>query len=244
MSHPPGIPNCSPANLLFSWEMARSTGKPSAGSPKGPQFSTPFGEFTGFVCLCGTLTDKEKQEGGGLSLRVSDPTGLCIVIVEDRDIRLIQETEALEEPCFIYVLGKLRNSIRNDRPPLIYAETVTEISRSTRNNWITETANNTIRRLSSSSNEELKKEFSALIAAALETAQPPKADARVHREYSDEEILEIVQSLYEGKAAGRAKVIKTLTEKGFSRTEAEERILTLMEQGDLYSPRPDILKVL
>lgn len=244
MSLPQGIPNCSPANLLFAWELARASGSPIPGSPKNPQFSTPFGTFTGPAALCGTLTEKEVSEGIASSLRVSDPTGICIVHIDERDIGLRKQAGGLEEPCFVYVLGKLRNPRRTDRPPVIYAEAVAEVSRAARDSWIANTAEHAVSRLQECPDEALKHEFALQISAALATAAPQQSGAKQGASLSDDEILSLVRSLYEGKAAGKAKVISALTGKGFTREEAESRIRTLMGQGDLYAPRPDILKVL
>ncbi|MDO5847677.1 MAG: hypothetical protein Q4Q20_05220 [Methanocorpusculum sp.] len=244
MSLPQGIPNCSPANLLFAWELARASGSPVPGSPKNPQFSTPFGTFTGPVALCGTLTEKEVSDGNASALRVSDPTGICIIHIDERDIGLRKQAGGLEEPCFVYVLGKLRNPRRNDKPPAIYAEAVVKVSRTARDSWIANTAEHAVIRLPECPDDALKHEFASQISAALSAVVSQQSREKRAVSLSDDEILSLVRSLYEGKAAGKAKVINALTGKGFTREEAESRIRTLMGQGDLYAPRPDILKVL
>ena len=238
MSYPSGIRGCVPAVQLFSWELA----KVRAFSGKDKSFTTPFGKFPQGVSLCGTLTDVEKAGESVVSLRISDPTGICIAHIDGRDSNLQDAASSLEAPCFIYVFGRLRLL---GTTPVINAERVQTISRAARDSWIIETASNAAERLTSSPDETLRSEFSNAISSALDAVSPVKNDAAPRSPaLSDEDILSIIKSLYEGKAAPRIKVISALTDKGLTSAEANERIVHLMDDGDIYAPRADILKIL
>ena len=241
MSYPSGIRGCIPAVQLFSWELAKAR-VISGRNGSDTAFTTPFGTYSQSVSLCGTLTEVEKIGESVVSLRISDPTGICIVHIDGRDSELQTAAAVLEAPCFIYVLGRLRPS---GITPSINAETVQIISRAARDSWIVDTASKAAARLASCTDETLKKEFSDIISAALDAVTPAKNTAASRSQtLSDEDILSLIKSLYEGKAAPKTKVLNALIEKGLTSAEANERIIHLMDEGDLYAPRADILKIL
>ncbi|HJJ46753.1 MAG TPA: hypothetical protein O0X32_00630, partial [Methanocorpusculum sp.] len=74
---------------------------------------------------------------------------------------------------------------------------------------------------------------------AVDTAKP-KEMAPI----SNEDILNLVQSLYEGKSARREKVIDALKIHGMTKEQAVKTISRLMEDGYLYAPKPDSLKII
>ncbi|HJJ39059.1 MAG TPA: hypothetical protein O0X42_02870 [Methanocorpusculum sp.] len=245
MSTPSGIRGYVPAVQLFSWELAKAKALSRGNAGADALFTTPFGTYSHSVALCGTLTDVEKNGESVVSLRLSDPTGICMVHIDGRDADLQSAAAALEAPCFVYVFGRLRLSGQMPLIPVINAETVQMISRSARDSWIIETAAKAAARLASCSDESLRTEFSAAVSAALDAAAPAKTAAVPHSpELSDEDVLSLIKSLYEGKAAPRTKVINALIEKGLTSAEAADRIHHLMDEGDLYAPRADILKIL
>lgn len=244
MSYPSGIRGCVPAVQLFSWELAKARVLlQKSGSDAA--FTTPFGTFSRSVSLCGTLTEVEKVGESVVSLRISDPAGICIAHIDGRDTTLQETASALEAPCFVYVFGQIRLAGQMPQIPVINAETVQMISRAARDSWIVETAADAAARLSSSPDEVLKNEFSEILSAALDAVTPAKNDAASRSQsLSDEDILSLIKSLYEGKAAPRTKVINALIDKGLTSAEANERIVYLMDEGDIYAPRADILKIL
>ena len=168
-----------------------------------------------------------------------------MIHIDGRDTELQDAASALEAPCFVYVFGRLRLSGPVPLIPVINAETVQMISRAARDSWIVETAAKAAARLTSCADETLRNEFSGVISAALDAVSPPKNTAAPRSlPLSDEDVLSLIKSLYEGKAAPRTKVLNALIEKGLTSAEANERIHHLMDEGDLYAPRADILKIL
>lgn len=246
MSMPQPIPHTIPATPLFSWELMQGYGSPEPGKRFSyAGFTTPFGTFAGPVALCGTLTEIKASGTSVQSLRVSDPTGICMVNTDERNAALQSSVADLEAPCFLYLLGKLRVSSQPQQIPVIYAESVVPIAKETRNSWICAAASYALDRLESVPDSDFKTEFKEHIAAALEAVVPsaPQVSA-ASSALSDEDILDLISSLYEGKSAVKAKVLDALAAKGLTPAEASARISELMENGDIYAPKPDILKVL
>ena len=60
---------------------------------------------------------------------------------------------------------------------------------------------------------------------------------------TDEEVLSLIESCYEGKSAPREKVLDALKERGLTRQQAADIIARLMEEGECYAPKPDIIKI-
>ncbi|HJJ54597.1 MAG TPA: hypothetical protein O0X50_00745 [Methanocorpusculum sp.] len=240
------IPHTTPAHPLFSFELLHEYRTPADRKKFSyTKFSTPLETVPGPVSLCGTLIETEFSGETVVSLRISDPTGICIAGIDERDSSLQAAAADLESPCFIYVLGKLRISTQKQPIPFIQAETVQAISKETRNSWICAAASSALERLKSAADSEFTAAFRERIAAALDTVQPPAPQkSAASASLSDEDVLELIISLYDGKSAQKAKVIEALTGKGLTPAEASVRIADLMEAGDIYAPKPDILKVL
>ncbi|HJJ36746.1 MAG TPA: hypothetical protein O0X27_06195 [Methanocorpusculum sp.] len=245
---PPGssIPNTPSAQPLFSFELMHGYGIPTGGRKFSyTDFFTPLGPVTGPISLCGTLTETTMSENTVVSLRISDPTGICIAGIDERDSGLQKVAAELEAPGFVYVLGRLRVSSQRQLVPFIQAETVQTIAKETRNSWICAAASSALRRLESASDREFAAPFRERIAAALDAVQPPAPQkSAASASLSDEDILDLIVSLYEGKSALRSTVIDALAGKGLTPAESAARIADLLESGDIYAPKPDILKVL
>ena len=56
-------------------------------------------------------------------------------------------------------------------------------------------------------------------------------------------ILSLIESCYEGKSAPKEKVLNALQECGLTKQQAAEIISRLMEEGECYAPKPDIIKL-
>jgi len=240
------IPHTPPANQLFSFELMQGYGRPAEGRKFSyTEFFTPLGKFTGPVAICGTLTETTISGDIVRLLRISDPTGICIVGVDERDSSLQAVATELESPSFVYVLGQLRISSQKQCVPFIQAEIIQTITKETRNSWICATASSAIQRLESATDQEFASTFRKRISAALDTVLPPSPQiSAASASLSNEEILDLISSLYEGKSAVKSKVVDALVSKGLTTSEALKRIADILESGDLYAPKPDILKVL
>ena len=83
------------------------------------------------------------------------------------------------------------------------------------------------------------------IADALDTVSPNiPMPSMASASLKDEEILTMIVSLYEGKSAPKQQVLDALIAKGLTPNEAKDRISLLMENGDIYAPKFNYLKVL
>lgn len=221
-----------PSARLFAYElgMAKSVGTDSTC------FQTKYGTFSKEVCYIGTLTDMGTSGEIITSLRLSDPTGVCTVLLNHDKTHLQEVAGELDVPSFVYVFGTLRLSAQAKITPEITASILKTISKDTRNAWILKTAEETLLRISGRSDAN---EFKEKIRSAVDTAKP--RDTVV---ISDEDVLNLVQSLYEGKGAKKEIVIDALKTRGMTKQQALETIIRLVENGDLYAPKPNILKVL
>ena len=86
---------------------------------------------------------------------------------------------------------------------------------------------------------EETEEFRSLIQNAVSAAKP----AEKKRVMTDEEVLSLIESCYEGKSAPKEKVLNALQERGLTKQQATEIISRLMEEGECYAPKPDIIKL-
>lgn len=240
------IPHTPCAHPLFSFELMHGYGSPDGGKRFSYDgFATPLGNFTGPVALCGTLTETTMSGDTFMSLRISDPTGICIAGIDERDSQLQAIAAELEVPGFIYVLGRLRASAQRELEPFIQAESIRSITKETRNSWICAAASSALQRLASAKDAEFAAAFRDRIRAALDAAAPPAPQvSAASAALSDEDILDLIAALYEGKSAPKTKVMDALAGRGLSPAEAAARIAGLLESGDIYAPKPDILKVL
>lgn len=230
MNTPAAIP---PAARLFAWEL-------SLASADSGGFKTPFGRFAENAACIGTLTDITETDGVPSALRISDPTGI-ITAIPDRSIpAAIEAASGLEPPAFIYVYGPLKIRRRRGMPVIeLSAVCIRPVSRAARSSWTASAAASAISRLEQLPPSDLRTEYKEKILAALETIRPEPAAVQI----PDEEILELIESLYEGRSANRQRVTDELRTRGMTPQQAADTLLRLMEQGDCYAPKPDLIKV-
>jgi len=222
-----------PAARLFAVELTEA----KAYDKDTNKFSTKNGIFGKDIAFIGALIDIIESGDKITSLRLSDPTGVCTANLPINDNKLQKDAKELNVPSFIYVFGTLRVSSQTKITPELSVSVIKPVTRETRNAWILQTAEETLHRLN---DKPENAEFRKKIFAAVETAKPKEAAPVL----SDEEILELVGSLYEGKSAQKEKVIESLIKRGMTKQQAMEAIVHLMDEGDLYAPKPDLLKVL
>ncbi|HJJ27919.1 MAG TPA: hypothetical protein O0X70_00830 [Methanocorpusculum sp.] len=207
-----------PAARMFSCELANISSVSDA----------PSGIF-----LAGALTDKSDS-----SLRISDPTGVFSVKISRQNAAAAKAAQALEVPCFVAVYAAVR---AQNYAGKIFCEltagSVTQTTRDARDTWICEAAKGAGARLAS---HPQKTAMLAQIANALNAVKPPAPKAEI----SDEQIFALIEELSEKKGAPIQKVLDALQKLGLSETEAKARLNQLAEDGDLYSPTKETIKVL
>jgi len=222
-----------PAARLFAAELAEA----KADEQDTRKFKTETGSFGKEIAYIGALIDIIKSGERIVSLRLSDPTGVCTAYLNSKDRELQNQAKELDVPSFLYIYGTLRVSEDTKFVSEITISILKPVTKDTRNSWVLQTAEDTLSRLQNSTDNE---EFKQKIIGVIETVKP-KEQAPV---LSDEDIFEVIRSLYEGKSAPRDKVIDALKSHGMTKQQAQETIARLMEEGDIYAPKPDLLKVL
>lgn len=225
-----------PASCLFAWEMAHAS--PVHGD--SGKCRTPFGIFSKETAYIGALTETIHSGGKIVSLRMSDPTGICSVHLDPRINGLYEKAEELEVPSFVYIFGTIQTRLSGTSETAeISASIIRSVSRDARNSWVLHTAQDAAVRLSRAEPSPAADEYRELLINAVSAAKP----AEKKQEITDEEVLSLIKSLYEGKSAPREAVLTALTKKNLTRRQAEELIARLMEEGECYAPKPDIIKL-
>ena len=224
----------TPASRLFAWEMSRAS--PVHGD--SGRCRTPFGIFAKETAYIGTVIDTVTAGDKIVSLRMSDPTGICTVHLDPRVSGLYEKAAELEVPSFVYVFGTIQTRSGTADTAEVSAVVIQPVSRDARNSWILNTAKDTAERLLRFSPEETA-EYRTLLVDAVSAAKPAEKKQAV----SDEEVLSLIESCYEGKSAPKEKVLDALQERGLTRKQASDIIVRLMEEGECYAPKPDIIKI-
>jgi len=222
-----------PAARLFAAELAEA----KADELDTRKFKTETGSFGKEIAYIGALIDIIKSGERIVSLRLSDPTGVCTAYLNSKDMELQTQAKDLDVPSFLYIFGTLRVSTQTKLVPEIAVSILKPVTKDTRNSWVLQTAEDTLLRLQNCQNKD---DFKQKIIGVIETAKPKEQPPAL----TDEDIFELIRSLYEGKSAPRDKVIEALKSHGMTKQQAQETIARLMEEGDIYAPKPDLLKVL
>lgn len=230
---PSGIP---PAAVLFAWEFSGA----SAGQNGG--FRTQFGAFTNTIYCIGTLTEKTTPT----SLRVSDPTGVFTITLNQQNKTIMDIAETIDVPAFVAISGtvKQRKYANTTRLELV-PDTLTLCDRKTRDRWICTAAENAAARLAKHPKTPEKTEFITIILGALDnitdapTTSAPPAETAV----TDEEILHIITELSGKKGAPIADVLARIRTLGLGEPAAKAVLARLMEEGECYTPTTELIKI-
>ena len=227
--------NLTPASQLFAWEMSRAS--PVHGD--SGRCRTPFGIFAKETAYIGTVIETVTAGDKIVALRMSDPTGICTVHLDPRNSGLYETAAELDVPSFVYVFGTIQTRSSGVADTAVLSAVVIKaVSRDARNRWILASAKDTAERLARFPKTETA-EFRSLLQNAVSAAKP----AEKKQAMTDEEVLSLIESCYEGKSAPREKVLDALKERGLTRQQAADIIARLMEEGECYAPKPDIIKI-
>jgi len=112
----------------------------------------PTGEQANRVFFVGTLTEKEDvgEDSEWWRGRIVDPTGTFFVYAGQYQPEAASALRELEPPAYVAVVGKPR-TYETDEGEInvsIRPESITEVSAATRDQWVVETAERTIDRIS------------------------------------------------------------------------------------------------
>ena len=152
--HPP--PPLSPYTRIFALEMQQSDliiGPNSADSHVS--LLTPSGARVLTFYFCGAVTEMTNPGGRNPSLRIADPTGGITFFVKPKNKDVLMLLEQITPPVFVSVLAHIEKSDHGKKHQDVdkhgsfqcVIDTLTEVSRKERDNWIIETANLTMSRV-------------------------------------------------------------------------------------------------
>lgn len=203
-------------------------------------FKTPFGLFSSKIFIVGTLTEKVFRNNNVSALRVSDPTGVFTLNLNWNNKCMMKDVEEIDAPSFVSVFATVNFRKFGSR---VYTEIVPEVIRSSnrkaRDTWICDCAVSALKRFEKSADSDIRRDLISKIIEALNAAKP-KEPAKV---LSDSEIFDVIESLYEKKGAPISNVLKRLSELGMDESSSKEILERMMEEGDLYTPTKDTIKV-
>jgi len=147
-----------PYTRIFAFEMQQSD-LIIASHSKEHQASliTPSGAALVTFYFCGAVTEMTNPGGRNPSIRIADPTGGITFLIKPKNKEVLTILERITPPIFVSVLAHIEKEDRNNKKNRNNSEqhisfqciidTLTEISRRERDNWIIETANLTMARV-------------------------------------------------------------------------------------------------
>lgn len=204
-------------------------------------FRTEFGNFSSEIFIVGVLTEKIYRSGRLSALRISDPTGVFTLSLNWKNSKVIEAADKIDSPSFVSVFGKVSFRKYAGRVyPEVIPETLSESSKDARNSWIYSAAYAALKRVEKMTCSQSKKNLIEKIEQAVLSAKPA---SRINI-LSDEKVLEIIEKLSEKKGAPVELVIKEMKKLGMTESDSVSIIERLLEDGDLYSPIKDSVKVL
>jgi len=157
-SKPQLMPSLVPYTRIFAFEMQQSD-LIIASHSKDHQVSLiiPSGASLVKFYFCGAITEMTNPGGRNPSIRIVDPTGGITFFVKPKNKEILTVLERITPPIFVSALAHIEKGDRNIKKNQDNSEqhtnfqcvidTLTEISRRERDNWIIETANQTMARV-------------------------------------------------------------------------------------------------
>jgi RPA family protein len=140
---------------------------------RSPKFAMlPTGEKANRVLAMGTLTESENigKKSDYFQARVVDPTGTFFVYAGKYQPEAMSVLRDIETPAYVAIVGKPRSYETDDGDTLVSLtpESITTIEQGTRDQWVVETAEQTLERIAAMDDVEMGEEPSEDIEHALE----------------------------------------------------------------------------
>ena len=155
-SSPHPTPHLAPYTRIFALEMQQSDliMAPYNADPYA-FLITPSGAKVLTCYFCGAVTEMTNPGGRNPSVRIADPTGGITFFVKAKNKEVLMLLEQITPPIFVSALAHIEKTDRlkkhqnNEQHANFQCiiDTLTEISRKERDNWIIETANLTMSRV-------------------------------------------------------------------------------------------------
>lgn len=142
-----------PARRVFAAELreARYHFKDGEDEKSPTYVLLPTGERCNRLFIVGSMTQKEKKGDQNIfyQIRVSDPTGTFFISATSFQQEAMTQVSKIEPPAFVAVVGKPNVYEAPDGRVFVSvrAESVTVVDRETRNCWVLDAAESTLKRL-------------------------------------------------------------------------------------------------
>ena len=155
-SSPHQTPLLAPYTRIFALEMQQSD---LIMAPHNADLHasllTPSGASVLTFYFCGAVTEMTNPGGRNPSIRIADPTGGITFFIKTKNKDVLMFLEQITPPIFVSILAHIEKIDRNKKHQSVdqqtnfqcIIDTLTEISRKERDNWIIETANVTMARV-------------------------------------------------------------------------------------------------
>ena len=156
-STPHPTPSLIPYTRIFALEMQQSDLIIPHNTELYASLITASGAKMTKFYFCGAVTEMTNPGGRNPSIRIADPTGGITFFIKSKNKDVLHLLEQISPPIFVSALAHIEKTSRsihkNSRDSEQHAnfqciiDTLTEISRKERDNWIIETANLTMARV-------------------------------------------------------------------------------------------------
>lgn len=196
-------------------------------------------------CLvCGALTEIPDMAKPVMSLSLYDPTGMLVVGFHtgNREISAFLNETSL--PVFVLCTGAIRCNAGNCLP---MAESIVPVSRAVRDTFVVAAAADLIEHLEHSpdTSPDLKKRLCGMAEKALATVITENQGPVTPDDAVIEQVDKVIREISDDKNTVSVDVlIATLGEQGVSREIALAVLKTMINDGDCYQPKPDIIRLL
>lgn len=194
-------------------------------------------------CLfCGALTEIPDSQKPIQNLNIYDPTGILGVHYHTGNTEISAVLTKTTLPAFVLCTAGIRCSAGACIPML---ESVVPVSRDARDAFVLAAADDLIEHLAAAPAlpQDLKNQCCSMAEKALSTVQtrtpaPPVAD----NADTDAAANLILECCKENKTVHIEDLIETLNGRGIIRETALAAINTLINDGECYQPKPDVIR--
>lgn len=248
-----------PAARVFAGELERATQSYRHGG--ADCLLLPSGAAITLVYLVGAVTALSGDTRTAMTARVADPTGVFLVRATSREPETLTALAAVTPPAFLAVLGY---AVIGRNGPSVHPVSVAPVDRGTRDRWLLRTADLTaarldavLARLRGDGDDPI---IDAAIAAYRMTPETVEALGAMALRALDvlptagtlpsPSVLHELSSLLMERieAGGRDGVtiddlLVLAMGRGHSKSEVEEAISGLLEEGECYMPRRGLIRI-
>jgi RPA family protein len=242
---------------VFAGELNRSSVTLTQGNPPITGVLTPTGAWLGRIFMVGVLTEVIRRGEEVHRARLSDPTGTVDLVLRPHNLPPGDLLQSVNPPAFLALTGSVR--MRGNRV-VIEPDMLMQVQKPERDDWLLFTAERTIQRMEAVQEALGGRSATAEITAVLTQYPSPKENLRdlaaLVRVALDAAPAQAVAPSIDAEAVVReiifahpgvleiAWVLERAAEQGVSGEDARRGVLTLLAEGECYSPRNGHIKLL